>query len=153
VPVRRFQSYNINAELAMQAKKKHLWYLGSELMAFAFCSDHVPAKIKFQMQKSLKREAGPDRILKLAPPTNARKIQLAQLVNSTSKSTLEFLNLDIQLLTETHPSTWKKTESYQNMKTKIYSIKVVKQVVKAGTEKAQLFLMQFKFGITVKLFI
>lgn len=119
----------INANIAKEAEIKfrnHLWYLGADLAPLAFFSDQLTTKEKFAMQKSLSKEpkeAG--RQLKLNPSTDFRRIHLHSLIDSSSLDTMKMLKLDLELLTGTHPSVWKKSLTYQRMKLKINALKVV----------------------------
>ncbi len=119
----------INGEIVNAAKTKiqnHLWYLGEELIAFAFFSNQISPKEKFAMQKSLQRKPSvAGRQLKWKPSGSIKKIKLADLINSKTLETLTMLNMDIELLTGRHPSEWKRSSSYREMKMKVDAIKVV----------------------------
>jgi hypothetical protein len=56
-----------------------------------------------------------------------RKLQMHPLIDSTSLETLKILSLDVEFLTGSgsHPSVWKKSPNYMEMKTKVDALKVV----------------------------
>jgi hypothetical protein len=55
-----------------------------------------------------------------------------QLIDSTSLETLKILSLDVEFLTGSHPSVWKKSPNYIEMKTKVDALKVVNDTGERG---------------------
>jgi hypothetical protein len=55
-----------------------------------------------------------------------------QLIDSTSLETLKILSLDVEFLTGSHPSVWKKSPNYMEMKTKVDALKVVNDIGERG---------------------
>jgi hypothetical protein len=63
-----------------------------------------------------------------------RKLQMHQLVDSTSLETLKILSLDVEFLTGSHLSEWKKSPNYIEMKTKFDALKVVNDTGERGID-------------------
>jgi hypothetical protein len=121
---------NINLDIANAAIEKlrnHLWYLRPELAPLALFSNKLSSKEKFKIQQSINKTKHGlfERRLKLEPTSKIKNMKIFHLIDPSSFQTLTLLGLDVKLLTEQHPSTWNRTPSFQSMKTKINTIKVV----------------------------
>lgn len=109
------------AAIATAAMKRHLWYLGDELVALALFSPKVSAEDKNEMRLMLKEEYGErthNSIRYTDDIGDIQNLRLHSFISDRSSFLLNLLQIDMNFLSEDSHD-WENIESYQAARNKV----------------------------------
>lgn len=115
------------SECVMHKFKRHLWYLGPELIPLSLFSTKMSVMEKREMVEAMKhcQHESNRRCIKLESTDDVQNKELWELVNSSSTSSLRALHVDVDFLFNNDPDTWMDSLSFQHSRAIINSLKVV----------------------------
>jgi len=116
------------SEAPLAAMQRHMWYLSQELTPFGLFSDSVSVQMKREMAVGLlKEESDPDtyeRLVKYCGREDINGKTLDYFIGPSSHLFFKVLNLNTDFLSQ-DADTWQKSESFQEAKRIVQSLKVV----------------------------
>lgn len=115
------------AEVALNAIKRHLWYLGDELIVLSLFSNKVSAEEKFYMALLMTdcQANRTDNSIKYSTEINdIQSLSLDHFISPRSFFLLHILNIDSSFLAD-DPENWNENEVYLTAQRKIENLVVV----------------------------
>lgn len=133
VKLHEYAEFNKNvASKATTAIKRHLWYLGEELVGLSLFSNNVPAETKVSMVQALKKQTTQKQLKRLDAKTKDIHLKsLEDFVTAKSLTLFNSMQLDTSFL-EVDPSEWKGLDSYKKSRDIVKGIKVVNDCAERG---------------------
>lgn len=125
------------ANVALAAHKRHLWYLGDELVVLGLFSNKVTTDVKMNMVNKMTEQSGHrtgNSLKHTAEINNIRNIQLDHFISSRSIFFFERLQLNHEFLNE-NPEDWSQMKSFRTAKQTVEAlITVVNDSAERGVQ-------------------
>lgn len=132
-----FKDINNNcADLAIAAMKRHLWYFTEEMVGISFFCEKISLEEKMNMVKNLEKPSNITNIPRLDKnmSENIQEKSISDFVTKNTNYFFTLLNININEITEKHPSEWNSSEEYLDAKEKVLAIKVINDCAERGVQ-------------------